>query len=187
MKKLMNLCLCLLICPIISSADSGVSRDFGIKANVLWPFYPGGKYRLTARKALNSSKDYRTEGHLGLSFQVPVDRDTEGRWSEQAVLIGFRQYLASPLHFELVTGIGKSKLENHVKTGLDYEATAVEVHVSFGYEWMLSANWSVDVQAGAAKVLSKSEDWPVYKDSSLTEEVGEEVIPTGAIHITYWF
>ena len=183
----MILLICLLTLPFVTQANSGITEDFGIKANVLWPFYPGGKYRITVRKALNSSKDFRTEGHLGLSVQTPVNRDTEGKWSEQAVLLGFRQYFASPFLFELVTGIGQSKLENHVTTGLDYEATAVEVHLSFGYEWMLSKNWSMDVQAGAAKVLSKSEDWPVFKDSSLTEEVDEEVIPTGAIHITYWF
>jgi hypothetical protein len=181
------LLICLIIVTLSPGAETRPLPDTGISVNVLWPFYPGGSYRVRFRQALNSSSEYRTEGHLGLSVGTPKDRDVEGRFSERSVLIGGRQYIGSPFHFEFTVGLGKGKLENAVKTGKTYESDDVDVHLNFGYEWMLASSWSLDIQAGAGKVVSKSNPWPIYKDSTLTEEVGEQVFPTGSIHLVYWF
>ncbi|HYX39132.1 MAG TPA: DUF3575 domain-containing protein [Oligoflexus sp.] len=97
-----------------------------------------------------------------------------------------RQYLAGPFNFEILASYGQSRLENHVTTGKNYDSRDLELIGAAGYEWMLHENWSVDIQAGLGRVVSKSNPWPIYKDDSLKKEVGEETIPLGAVHVAFW-
>ncbi|HYX32235.1 MAG TPA: hypothetical protein VE954_03925 [Oligoflexus sp.] len=181
----------LVLCVLFTSLK-GQSKDAydppltGIRVNVLWPFYPGDLYRIAMRHSLNEHSPYRTEGIVGLGISLPKNRDTEGRFSEQHVMVGVRQFFASPLNAEFGILIGPSKLENHVSTKRDYKSQDINLQGAIGYEWMVASNWSLDLQAGLAKTVAKSDPWPIYKNDSLKEEVGEEIFPIGSINVTYW-
>ena len=104
------------------------------------------------------------------------------------MILGVRQYFASPFHGELNVNPGQSRLKNHVKTKNDYTSTDLEVQAFLGYEWRLSKSFTLDLQAGAVQVLSKSNDWPVYENDDLAKVREEEpIVPVGVINITYWF
>jgi hypothetical protein len=158
----------------------------GIRVNVLWPFYPGDLYRIAMRHSFNETSPYRTEGLFGLGLSLPKNRDTEGRFSEQHIMVGIRQYFASSWNAEFGLLIGPSKLENHVTTKRTYKSIDLNLQGGVGYEWMITNHWSIDLQAGAGKTVAKSDPWPIYKDSSLKEEVGEEIFPFGSINVTFW-
>jgi hypothetical protein len=160
--------------------------DHGLRLNVLWPLYPGKKYRAAYRLALHDQHQFRTELIVGLGVSLPEDRDTEGRFSEANVSMAIRQYFASPWHLELMTAYGQSRLENHVTTSRDYTSRDLEFMGLVGYEWRLAEFWSLDLQAGAGKVVQKSNPWPIYKDKTLEKEIGEVAIPIGVLHLTYW-
>lgn len=168
-------------------ADAPALPSQGVRANVLWPIYPGKNYRLAYRQRLSSSAGFRTDGLLGFGISTPRERDTEGRFSEASVTLGVRQFLASPFHLELQAAIGRSKLLRHVTENRDYRSTDVELMALAGYEWMLASWLSLDVQAGIGRVVSKSNPWPIYEDATLTNAVGEQMMPIGAINLTFWF
>jgi hypothetical protein len=155
--------------------------------NVLWPLFPGNKYRLGYRLALHDQPAYRTEFIVGLGVSLPEDRDTEGRFSEASGALAMRQYFGSAWHVELMVAYGQSRLEDHVTTGLDYRSWDLELMGLIGYEWRLAKSWSLDLQAGAGKVVQKSNPWPIYEDDTLQKEIGEVLAPVGTVNLTYWF
>jgi hypothetical protein len=159
----------------------------GVRLNVLWPIYPGNKYRFAYRHQLNANTNFRTDGLIGLGISTPEDRDTEGRFSETSVVLGVRQFLDSPFHLEMQAAIGRSRLERHVTENRDYRSTDIELMVLAGYEWSIASWISVDLQAGVAKVAHKSNPWPIYEDNTLAKNVGEQIAPVGAVNVTLWF
>ncbi len=161
--------------------------DHGLRVNALWPIYPGKKYRLAYRLALHDHPNYRTELVSGLGVSLPEERDTEGRFSESNVSMALRQYFGHAWHSELMGAFGQSQLKNHVTTKRDYRSWDLEFMGLIGYEWKLTNYFSIDLQGGAGKVVQKSNPWPIYKDKTLQTQVGEVLVPIGAIHVTYWF
>lgn len=184
----------------------------GIRSNVLWPVYPGGKFRFAYRRALHGNSEWRTDLLLGLNHSAPEKRDTEGLFTETSGILGFRQFFASPWHFELQAAYGRSSLTNAVSPGpfnarslalgltdvnllileevsrkRNYTSLDLEVMGLVGYEWKLNDHWSIDLQFGGAKVVSKSNAWPIYSDSNRTKLSQEQIIPVGVVNITYWF
>ncbi|GBF50393.1 hypothetical protein LPTSP4_19180 [Leptospira ryugenii] len=184
----------------------------GIRSNALWPIFPGGKFRFAYRRSLHDQLDWRTDILLGIGHSVPERRATEGTFSETSAIVGIRQFLASPWHLEMVAAYGQSTLSNAVSpgptnvrtlallnAGLEYYAIDeisrqknfrsmdLELMALGGYEWKLSEQWSLDVQAGFAKVVSKSNPWPIYKDTNRRETISESIIPVATLHVTYWF
>lgn len=186
MLKRVGLFAAISLLGLSANAQAFEAPATGIRANVLWPFYPGSKYRLALRHSLHKNLEFRTEALIGGSLSAPKQRDTEGKFSEFAGLFGIRQYLIGPFNFEILASYGQSHLENHVTTGKDYYSRDLELVGVAGYEWMLHENWSVDIQAGLGRVVAKSNPWPIYKDDSLEDEVGEETFPLGAVHVTFW-
>lgn len=173
--------------PLMARADSPSLPSQGVRANVLWPIFPGNKYRFAYRHQLNSNQNFRTDALLGLGVSTPENRDTEGRFSETSLILGVRQFLDSPFHLELQAAIGRSLLQDHVTENRDYRSTDIELMVLAGYEWSLASWISVDLQAGVMKVVSKSNPWPIYEDNTLAKNVGERIAPVGTVNVTIWF
>lgn len=175
---------------VVFAADLQASEQqlpvHGLRLNVLWPLYPGKKYRLSYRLALHDQPAYRTEFILGYGVSLPKDRDTEGRFSEASGSFALRQYMGQAWHIELMGAYGQSHLENHVSTKLDYRSWDLEFMGLIGYEWRLAKSWSLDMQGGAGKVVQKSNPWPIYEDGTLQKEIGEVPYPVGTLHLTYW-
>lgn len=205
------LLFCLLATNSLHSEPLSLPKQ-GITSNILWPIYPGGKFRFSYRREINPSEKWRTDLLLGLSYSIPDKRPTEGIFSEASGILGFRQFLASAWHIELQAVYGRSRLRSAVAPGLlndrtlllaatdvnllfydevfrqkSYSSLDLEVIGLVGYEWKLGDNWSIDVQAGVGKLVSKTNPWPVYTNSDRTKTVGESIIPIGTVNITYWF
>jgi hypothetical protein len=184
----------------------------GIRSNVLWPIFPGGKFRFAYRRSLHDNQTWRTDLLLGIGYSAPERRSTEGTFTETSGILGFRQFFSSPWHFEFQAAYGRSNITRAVSPGLlnprtlalgladtnyliydelfrrkSYSSLDLELMGLVGYEWKLSDNWSIDLQAGVAKVVSKSDPWPTYADSTRVRLVGESAIPVGVVNITYWF
>jgi hypothetical protein len=68
-----------------------------------------------------------------------------------------------------------------------YTSDDLEIMGLVGYEWILSENWSIDFQVGGAKVVSKSNPWPIYTNDNRTNLAKEQILPIGVVNITYWF
>lgn len=177
----------MLFASVAHAGNLGLA-DSGIKVNVLWPIYPGDRYRIAWRYALHSSESYRTELGIGLGYTAEKYRKTEGKFSEAHLILGVRQYFGSPFHGELNINPGRSQLKDHVTQNKDYKSTDLEVQALFGYEWRLNKSFTLDLQAGAIRVVSKSNEWPVYENEDLTKVQDEEpIVPVGVINVTYWF
>ncbi|MCZ8342768.1 MAG: hypothetical protein O9301_07035 [Leptospira sp.] len=184
----------------------------GFRSNVLWPIFPGGKFRFVYRRSLHSNESWRTDLLLGVGHSVPENRPTEGTFTETSGILGFRQFLNSSWHVEFQAAYGRSRLTQAVSPGptslrslalasasldlfvLDevarkrsYTSMDLELMGLFGYEWKFAENWSVDLQAGVAKVVAKSNPWPIYADANRREMVGETALPVGVVNVTYWF
>ena len=149
---------------------------------------------------------------LGISHSLPDNRPTEGIFSETSGTLGIRQFLASPWHIDFQVVHGRGSLASAVAPGFlnqrtlllaatdsnllvydeilrtkNYSSIDTELLGLVGYEWKLSEQWSIDLQAGMGKLVSKSNPWPVYADSNRTKTVGESLIPMATINLTYWF
>lgn len=184
----------------------------GFRSNVLWPIFPGGKFRFVYRRSLHSNAAWRTDLLLGVGHSLPENRPTEGTFTETSGILGFRQFWNSAWHLEFQAAYGRSRLTQAVSPGptsltslalistsvdlfvLDevarkrsYTSMDLELMGLIGYEWKLADNWSLDLQAGVAKVVSKSNPWPIYADENRREMVGESALPVGVVNVTYWF
>lgn len=186
MKSLVWALLLVLFAAELQASEQQLP-DQGLRVNVLWPIFPGKKYRLAYRLALHDQASYRTELIAGFGVSLPEDRDTEGRFSEASGSLALRQYLAHTWHVELMTAYGQGYLQDHVTTKLDYRSWDLELMGLIGYEWRLAKSWSLDLQAGAGKVVQKSNPWPIFENNTLKKEVGEQLMPVGTLHLTYWF
>lgn len=196
--------------PIHSEAISLPKQ--GVTSNILWPIYPGGKFRFYYRKEINPNDKWRTDLLLGVSHSLPDNRPTEGIFSETSGILGIRQFLSSPWHIEMQVVHGRGSLTSAVAPGFqnqrtillattdtnllvydeilrtkNYSSKDTELLGLVGYEWKLSEKWSIDLQVGIGKLVSKSNPWPVYADSNRTKTVGESIIPIATVNMTYWF
>lgn len=185
MKKLALSLLLLLFAADLQASEQQLPEQ-GLRVNALWPLYPGKKYRLAYRLALHDQAAYRTEFIVGLGVSLPQNRDTEGRFSEASGSFAVRQFIDQAWHIELMTAYGQGRLDDHVTTGLNYRSWDLELMGLLGYEWRLAKSWSLDLQAGAGKIVQKSNPWPIYEDNTLQKEIGEVLFPVGTLHLTYW-
>jgi hypothetical protein len=202
----------LLVISTQLTAKPPVLSKHGIRSNVLWPIYPGGKFRFSYRGSFHGNEDLRTEILFGVSHGVPEPRPTEGVFTETSGVLGIRQFLYSPWHFEVNAAYGRGSLSKAVSPGLlnprtlglaqtdvqylvwdevlrrrNYSSVDLEVMGLVGYEWKLGEHLSLDLQAGAAKVVSKSNPWPLYLDADRIRLTKEGIIPVGVVNLTYWF
>jgi hypothetical protein len=172
----------------VAHAEKLNLADSGLKINVLWPIYPGKRYRVSWRYAIHSNDSFRTELGIGLGYTGEQNRKTEGKFAETHLILGVRQYFGSPFHGEFNLNPGQSQLRDHVTEKKNYTSTDIEAQAFLGYEWRLSKSLTFDLQAGALQVVSKTNEWIIYENEDLTKVQKEEpIVPVGLINVTYWF
>lgn len=160
---------------------------YALEADVLWPVFPG-TLRAHLTRALWQRGRLRGDAYVGVNVDFPRDRDTEGRFADYSIASGYRQYLWRGLHVEYSQTTGIGVLRDHVTTGKDYTS----------FDWLASgyAGYRFDLprrrvyimpQFGVARVVYKSNPWPIYEDKTLAREVGETAFPLGALRVGYRF
>ncbi len=163
-------------------ADSE-ARKWGAEANVLFPIYPGKKINAKVTRTLWQSGNLRGDALLGFNIGLPDDRDTEGRFSEVAAAWGYRQYFGRGFNVELYNVTGLGKLEKSVRNGQYYNSFDWLVAGLVGYQIPLGSRFYVLPQFGYAKVVYKSDPWPVLDEDDRTKEVGETAFPFGGVQV----
>lgn len=126
--------------------------------------------------------------YAGLNIDFPRLRETEGRFADYSIALGYRQYLWKGLHLEYSQTTGLGVIQNHVSTKKDYNSFDWLVSGYIGYKIELAKNkFNILPQFGIAKVLFKSNPWPIYEDKLLTKEIGEEPFLLGSLRLGYNF
>ena len=179
--------LSLLLAAAIATATSieaqPAPRDskYGLETDVLWPIFPGAtRTHFTIR--LWERGDLRGDAYVGVNVDFPQDRETEGRFADYSVASGYRQYFWKGLHAEFSQTTGLGVLEDHVTTNRTYRSFDWLMTGYAGYKFeFASKRYYVLPQFGLARVVYKSNPWPIYEDKTLTREVGEQPFILGAL------
>lgn len=160
---------------------------FGLETDILWPVFPGAT-RTHLTVTLWRNGHLRGDAYGGINVDFPQDRDTEGRFADYSVASGYRQYLWKGLHAEFSQTTGVGVLRDHVTTGRTYRSFDWLVSGYVGYRFDLPRRRLYLLpQFGVARVLYKSNPWPIYADKTLTREVGETPFPLGSLRLGFTF
>jgi hypothetical protein len=179
--KHIALFLFLLILSIPVSAQDSEPRKWGIETDILWPIFPGAT-RTHLTYTLWNKGGLQGDVYVGISADFPQDRETEGRFADYSIASGYRQYLWKGLHVEFSQTTGLGVLENHVSTGKDYRSFDWLMTGYAGYRFDLPGKrFYVIPQFGVARVVYKSNPWPIFEDETLTKEVGESAFMLGSL------
>ncbi|AQG78004.1 hypothetical protein [Spirosoma montaniterrae] len=108
-------------------------RRWSVEANLLWPIFPGNIYSAKVLRTLYSKGRTAGEAYVGLLHRPYEFRAEEGRFSNSALLFGYRQYVWKGLNAEWYNAIGPGRLEGSVVDGRSYRSTDYEVGVLVGY------------------------------------------------------
>lgn len=159
------------------------NNRFGLETDILWPFFPGAT-RTHFTIKLWEKGNLRGDVYVGVNVDFPQDRETEGRFADYSVASGYRQYLCKGLHVEFSQTTGLGVLQNHVTTGKTYNSFdwLMTGYVGYKFEFARKRLYILP-QFGVAGVVYKSDPWPIYKDNTLTEEVGEAPFALGALRL----
>ena len=183
--------LTLMLSPALAQSDQVPPVPFhpklSIETDILWPIFPGA-FRGHLLFNLWQRGQLRGDVYVGVNYDFPQDRTTEGRFSDLSLASGYRQYLWEGLHIEFSQTMGIGTLENHVSTGEDYRSFDWLVTGYVGYKFNFARNKLYLLpQFGLAGVIYKSNPWPVFEDESLRNEVGETPFPLGSLRFGYNF
>ena len=91
------------------------------------------------------------------------------------------------IEYYQLTGYGR--LRNHVSTGRDYDSFDLLTAGTAGYKFEFGKRkriYSI-LQMGIAKVIYKSDPWPIYEDATLIKEAGEQVFFYGGVQFGFNF
>jgi hypothetical protein len=170
----------------VAPAEKPESR-FGLETDILWPFFPGAtRTHVTAK--LWQKGQLRGDVYAGVNVDFPQDRDTEGRFADYSVASGYRQYFWRGLHAEFSQTTGVGVLQDHVTTGKSYNSFDWLMTGYVGYKYHFPGRKLYIVpQFGIARVVYKSNPWPIFEDKTLTRQVGETAFPLGALRLGYSF
>lgn len=183
---------CLLVLTAILSlpamAQTEATPDFrqAVEIDALWPAFPGA-FRAHYTRTLWQSGHWRGDLLAGVNVDFPADRETEGRFADYSLATGYRQYVWKGLHLEVNQTTGVGVLQDHVTTGETYTGFDWLVSGYLGYRFDVAQRWYILPQAGLARVVYKSDPWPVYEDGSLEKEVGESAFPLGSLRAGFRF
>ena len=188
MKKTLALSLFVLILSHLGlSQTEPKPPKYGIETDILWPFIvQATRTHLTAK--IWQKGNFRGDVYAGLNIDFPRDRETEGRFADYSLASGYRQYIWKGLHAEFSQTTGLGVLQNHVTTAKTYNSFDWLVTGYIGYKFEF-ANRKLYLlpQFGIARVIYKSNPWPIYEDNTLTKEVGESPFPLGSLRLGYNF
>jgi hypothetical protein len=124
----------------------------------------------------------------GINIDFPQNRETEGRFADYSIASGYRQYLWKGLHIEFSQTTGMGVLQNHVTTGRTYRSFDWLMTGYAGYRFTFARKKLYLLpQFGIARVIYKSNPWPIYADKTLSTEVGETLFPLGSLRFGYNF
>ncbi len=162
-------------------------NKFAIETDILWPFLVNTTRSHFIFK-LWEKRNLKGEIYTGLNIDFPRLRETEGRFADYSLALGYRQYLWKGLHLEYSQTTGLGVLQNHVSTQKDYKSFDWLVSGYLGYKIEFGKNkFYLLPQFGIAKVVFKSNPWPIFENNTLTKEIGEEPFLLGSLRLGYNF
>lgn len=167
---------------VIAQTEQKASR-YAIETDILWPVFPGAT-RTHFTVKLWQKGHLRGDVYAGINVDFPRNRDTEGRFADYSLATGYRQYFWKGLHLEFSQTTGLGVLQNHVTTGKTYNSFdwLVSGYVGYKFEFSRKKLYLLP-QFGIARVLYKSNPWPIYEDATLAKEVGESPFMLGALRL----
>ena len=183
--------LTLMLSPALAQSDQVPPALFhpklSIETDILWPIFPG-VFRGHLLFNLWQRGQLRGDVYVGVNYDFPQDRTTEGRFSDYSLVTGYRQYLYRGFHMEVNQQIGYGSLQNHVTTDKEYRSLDWGVQLLGGYKYDIpNTRWYTAVQLGVGGTVYQSNPWPIYTDDTLNEEVGNEIIFIGGIQLGIHF
>jgi hypothetical protein len=167
--------------------EAAPPRRLSIETDILWPVFPGAT-RTHVLYQVWQKGQLRGDIYAGINIDFPQNRETEGRFADYSIASGCRQYLWKGLHVEFSQTTGIGVLQNHVSTGRTYRSFDWLITGYAGYRFTFARNkLYVLPQFGLARVIYKSNPWPIYADKTLNKEVGETPFPLGSLRFGYNF
>lgn len=184
----------LLIFGIVSALTTSIlaqneqrENKYSLETDILWPFLVQSTRTHFIIK-LWQKGNLRGDIYAGINMDFPRDRETEGRFADYSLASGYRQYFWKGLHAEFSQTTGLGVLENHVTTGKTYRSFdwLITGYVGYKFEFNRRKLYLLP-QFGVAKVIYKSNPWPIYEDNTLQKEVGETPFMLGSLRFGYNF
>lgn len=170
----------------LSQNEKAPSR-WSLETDALWPIFPGAT-RTHVLYQLWQKGQFRGDVYGGLNIDFPQNRETEGRFADYSIASGYRQYLWKGLHLEFSQTTGMGVLQNHVTTGKTYRSFDWLMTGYTGYRFTFARKKLYLLpQFGIARVVYKSNPWPIYADKTLSSEVGETPFLLGSLRFGYNF
>lgn len=160
-----------------------------IEFNALVPIYPGNIYEFKIGRKLWQKGDLKGEIFLGYHMRPEEFRDTEGYFTDNAIVISYRQYLWKGFNLETYNLLSSGSLKNHVSTKKNYDSSDLLNAGFVGYNVELGKQKRIyiNTQLGYGLVIYKSNPWPIYEDNTLQKEVGETAFLKGGVQIGFKF
>lgn len=177
----------ILITTFTNAQSVQKESKYGLETDVLWPLFPGAT-RTHFTFKLWQKGNLRGDMYVGINIDFPQNRETEGRFADYSIASGYRQYVWKGLHVEYSQTTGLGVLQNHVTTGKTYNSFDWLATGYIGYKFEF-ANKKLYVlpQYGVARVIYKSNPWPIYEDNTLTKEIGETAFMLGSLRFGIHF
>lgn len=172
----------LITIPIFAQTQPKDSK-YALETDILWPLFPGAtRTHFTVR--LWQKGHLRGDIYAGINIDFARNRETEGRFADFSLATGYRQYFWKGLHAEFSQTTGIGVLQNHVTTGKTYNSFdwLVSGYVGYKFEFAKKKYYLLP-QFGIARVIYKSNPWPIYEDNTLTKEVGESAFMLGSLRL----
>jgi hypothetical protein len=171
----------------LSAQNEQKESTFSLETDILWPFIVSAS-RTHFVVNIWQNGNLRGDIYAGVNIDFPRDRETEGRFADYSLATGYRQYFWKGLHVEFSQTTGLGVLQNHVTTGKTYNSFDWLVTGYAGYKFEFARKKLYIIpQFGIARVIYKSNPWPIYEDNTLTKEVGESPFMLGSLRFGYNF
>lgn len=135
MKSFISVLLFITTFTFSSSAQDSLlnSRKWAIEVNALWPVFPGNIYSARVLHQVYANAKTSADVYLGFAHKPYEFRDTEGEFSNSAIVFGYRQYIWKGLNAEFYNAIGPGRIRNSVVNGQNYRSIDYELAMLLGY------------------------------------------------------
>jgi hypothetical protein len=164
------------------SSKQNTSFKNGIETDIIWPFVAQA-FRAHYTLTLWQKNELRGDLIVGINIDFPRHRETEGNFADYSIASGYRQYFWKGFHVEFNQTTGLGILKDHVSTGKTYRSFDWLMAGYMGYRFNIAKKWYAIPQFGISGVVYKSNPWPIYKDETLSKEVGEEPFMVGTLRV----
>lgn len=140
-------------------------KYWSIETSVVWPIYPG-IYKVHFVRELWRKKVFAGELGFGLCLQPErnIPAIGEGNFSEEFILLFYRQYFWKGLHIEIDNNFAYGRLRDWQGSGTDYATYAIFHDMVAGYRFELLKKHKVSLtitpQAGGGFTSYVNDSWP---------------------------